>query len=178
MSISKLTYRLAAALVACLLITPCVSAQTRHELPLFGDHELTPFIDPNAFDPDFQFFAPAELGDFGNPPDPNTGWFGAYNRLYIYVTRPELEQSATSGDFTWGHRYDLGYMTEEDRGWWFTYMSVHGPNEYDVLRTPLINRFNEDDTSGDDDDDNPPVFPQQDRNNELSGGETSIFTRA
>jgi hypothetical protein len=168
MSITKFTQSLAIMLAVLVLHVSSVQAQR--------NHEFTPFIDPLEFNPDFQFFAPAELGDFGKPPPPKTGWFAAYNRMYIYVTRPELEESATSGDFGWGNRYDIGYMTDDNSGWWFSGIRINGPNKYDVLRHPMINRFNEDDSdqaddNGDDDEVTIPVgvFPIQDRNNILSG---------
>ena len=161
MSITKFTQSLALALAVLMLHASSVQAQR--------NHEFTPFIDPLQFNPDFQFFAPADLGNFGKPPPPKTGWFGAYNRMHIYVTRPELEQSATSGDFGWGNRYDIGYMTDENSGWWFTGLHINGPNRNDVLRHPRINRFNEEDSdTGDDDDGAAAVFPVQDRNNILS----------
>lgn len=186
MSITKFTLRLTLAMAALVLIAP--SARAQHD-PL--PHEFTPFIDPLTFNPDFQFFAPAELGDFGRPPDPNTGWFGAYNRMYIYVTRPDYVNppildppptpvlggdSTTSGDFTWGNRIDIGYMTEDDTGWWLTGIHIDGPNKYQTLVHPLINRFNEEDVDEDDGGDGTggdtaqtEVFPQQDRNSILTG---------
>ncbi len=133
-------------------------------------HEWTPFIDPMAFDPDFRFFAPAELGNFGVPDHPQTGWFAQYNRMYIYVTRPQSEASFTEGDFTWGNRFDIGYMTEENRGWWLSASHIDGPNAHDVLVIPRINRDEPDDR-----DDpgaqqpNPPIFPPQDRNDVITG---------
>ena len=40
-----------------------------------------PFIDPGYFgQPDFQFFAPAEVGDFGGEEPPNTGIYFDYDR--------------------------------------------------------------------------------------------------
>lgn len=133
-------------------------------------HEWTPFIDPLQFDPDFQFFAPADLGDFGHPDHPQIGWFAQYNRMYIYVTRPENELSRTDGDFTWGNRFDVGYMTDENRGWWVSGMHIDGPHAYDILVIPRINRDNPDDrdTPGAQQP-NPPIFPPQDRNDVITG---------
>jgi len=76
-----------------------------------GAQQFTPFIDPDHFQPDFQFFAPAELTEYGGEPVGKTGWFATYDRLYIYVSRPQNEASYTDGDFTWGNRFDVGYMT-------------------------------------------------------------------
>ena len=62
-----------------------------------------PFIDPGYFgQPDFQFFAPAEVGDFGGEEPPNTGIYFDYDRLYVDVNRPDGEASLGSefqGDF-------------------------------------------------------------------------------
>ena len=76
----------------------------------------SPFIDVGTFEPDFQFFAPAEVDDFGGPEPPNTGVYFDYDRVYVDMNRPNGEPSLfsdTFGDFTWGNRYEIGYMTEE-----------------------------------------------------------------
>src|SRR6187549_2681861 len=72
-----------------------------------------PFIDPGYFSLDFQYFAPAEVGDFGGKDFANTGIYFDYDKLYLNVTRPDGEPSLFSpfeGDFTWGNRYEIGYM--------------------------------------------------------------------
>ena len=152
MSIKKLV-TLPIALAAVLMVASGVEAQ-----------KYQPFIDPLMFDPDFQFFAPAEYGEFGCGEPANTGWFASFDRMYIWVTRPRLEESYTRGDFTWGNRLDVGYMTEENSGWLFSAIHVDGPSMYDTLLIPRVNRVNEDDMPPEDDDDVDPVFPLQDRN--------------
>jgi len=93
-----------------------------------------------------QFFAPAELGDFGKAPKPQPGWFGSLDRVYMYVSRPQAESTYTEGDFTWGKRLDIGYMTEENHGWLVSYMNIDGPNSFDVMEVERINRiFTQDD---------------------------------
>jgi hypothetical protein len=47
-----------------------------------------PFVDPGYFNPDFQFFAPAEVYDFGGEEKPNTGIYVTFDRMYVNVTRP------------------------------------------------------------------------------------------
>ncbi|MFT5527956.1 MAG: hypothetical protein ACI9HK_005942 [Pirellulaceae bacterium] len=107
---------------------------------------FTPFIEPGVFEHDMQFFAPAELGDFGKPPKPQPGWFGSLDRVYMYVSRPQAEVTYTEGDFTWGKRLDLGYMTEENHGWLMSYLNIDGPNAFDILEVERINRiFTQDD---------------------------------
>ena len=87
-----------------------------------------PFIGHDYFDSDFQYFAPAEVDTYGGAPDPNTGWFFTYDRMYTNMTRPRDVASHYEGDFTWGNRYDIGYMTEDDHGWLMSIMHVDGPN--------------------------------------------------
>jgi len=92
-----------------------------------------PFIDPGYFgNPDFQFFAPPEVSDFSGGEPPNTGIYASYDRTYVNVSRPSDETSFNSegqGDFTWGNRWEIGYMTEEKSGWQGFLWHVNGPNE-------------------------------------------------
>jgi hypothetical protein len=107
-----------------------------------------PFIDPGYFEPDFQFFAPAEVGDFGGGDPPNTGVYFDYDRTYVAMSRPDGEDSLFSGfdgDFTWGNRWELGYMTEEQTGWQGVLWHLSGPNVYVSNIVERINRINEDD---------------------------------
>lgn len=78
-----------------------------------------PFIDPDYFDPDLQFFAPAEIDYYGDPPSPNTGWFFTYDRMYFVVSRPDNAFRPWDMDNAWGNRFDIGYMTDETGGWLF-----------------------------------------------------------
>jgi hypothetical protein len=121
-----------------------------------------PFIDPGYFEPDFQFFAPAEVGDFGDGEPPNTGVYIDYDRTYINMTRPDGEASLFSpfeGDWTWGNRWELGYMTEEDTGWQVVAWHITGPNEAITFFQERIDRLNPDDEPPEDPD---PIV--QDRN--------------
>lgn len=92
-----------------------------------------PFIDPGYFgQPDFQFFAPPEVSDFSGGEPPNTGVYATYDRTYVNVSRPSDATSFHSqgqGDFTWGNRMEIGYMTEERSGWQGILWHVNGPNE-------------------------------------------------
>lgn len=97
-----------------------------------GAQHFQPFIDPGYFQPDFQFFAPAEISDFGGGEPPNTGVYITYDRIYINVTRPDDPfsfNSETQGDFTWGNRFEAGYMTAERTGWQAVLLHIGGPNE-------------------------------------------------
>jgi Protein of unknown function (DUF1551). len=112
--------------------------------------KFEPFIDPGYFgQPDWQFFAPAEVYDFGGEEPPNTGIYVDYDRTYVNVTRPEGTASLGSGfdgDFTWGNRWELGYMTEEHTGWQAVLWHLSGPNEYvNTNFQERLDRFNDDD---------------------------------
>lgn len=107
---------------------------------------LQPFIEPLTFDPDFQFFAPANVDQVSSEVEPPLGWFFTYDRVHIYVSRPQDEASYTQGDFTWGNRYDLGYMTDEDHGWLMSFLHIDGPNVNYRLEAERINVFQPQDT--------------------------------
>jgi hypothetical protein len=133
----------------------------------------TPFQDPFAFDPDFRWFEPIYQADFEDMKPSkraNRGWFAAYDRMMLKVSRPEGTPSETKLDSGWGHRYDLGFMTEEDNGWAMTYMDMDGPNAYDGFRRERLNLLNEDQQVvilgvGDDGDPSFTIFPEFVRNN-------------
>lgn len=113
-----------AALLAVMGLAATASAQ-----------RYQPFIDPGYFEPDFQFFAPAEVSDFGGGEDPNTGLYFDYDRIYAFLNRPDDPAafgSQTDMDGGWGNRYEAGYMTEEDTGWQFVATHFSGPNVYHV----------------------------------------------
>ncbi len=104
-----------------------------------------PFAEPLEFDPDWQFFAPVDVDSLlesSSRKRANTGWFATYDRTYLRMSRSETEQSSTEGDFTWGNRFDLGFMNDEESGWLFTLRSVTGPNSYDRVMQERINRVN------------------------------------
>jgi len=134
-------------------------------VPAFGQ-QFQPLIEPDHFQPDFQFFAPAEFNEYGGEPQPNTGWFLTYDRMYLYMSRPKQEQSYTEGDFTWGNRFDVGYMTEEDHGWLFTGINIGSPNSGDFVTVERLNRWVplfDDGGGGGDDATSAPIFPAADR---------------
>ncbi len=95
---------------------------------------------PLDFGHDVQMFAPAEISSFGGGPEPNRGYFASYDRVNWNVSRPQGRLDDGSGafllgtsqpdemDWTWGHRLDLGYMTDEEHGWLLEVLNVGGPN--------------------------------------------------
>src|SRR5438128_9075842 len=98
------------AWLAALIVALGLSASARAQV-------FQPFVDPGYFEPDFQWFAPAEVGDIGYPERPNTGFYATYDRTYVNVSRP-INQfdfgSGNQGDFTWGNRWEVGYMTDDN----------------------------------------------------------------
>lgn len=131
-----------------------------------------PFIDPGYFDPDFQFFAPAEVGDYSGGEEPNTGVYVSVERMYLNVNRPDGEASLDSrfqGDFTWGNRMEIGYMTEDKTGWQLVGMHMNGPNMSLLTLQERLDRINDDDDPPDDPD---PIL--QDRNPRQYLLETSL----
>jgi Putative beta barrel porin-7 (BBP7) len=120
------------AVVAILAAAPAARAQ-----------HYEPFIDPGYFgQPDFQFFAPPEVSDFSGGEPANTGVYATYDRTFVNVSRPQQFDNSSpfiqyntkgQGDFTWGNRFEIGYMTEERSGWQGVFWHVNGPNETIVV---------------------------------------------
>lgn len=182
MSLTRSISCLAAALLAVVWLTNAARA----EHPQFQ-----PFIEPDYFNPDLQFFAPAEVSEFGGGEPPNTGFYATYDRLYINISRPEGNNtpdipvgnvdpplppapvipgqidslgslwSPWEGDFTWGNRLDFGYMTEDKVGWNMVAWSISGPNTNLVTPQERVSPLNEEGPPIEPDE---VVFPIQDRN--------------
>ena len=139
-----------AALVVAISLASVARAQT---MPVsHASHVgVNPFIEPDYFRPDFQFFAPAQVDPYSGGEAPNVGFYATYDRLYINVARPDAQgsnsPSGLPGDFTSGWRFDLGYMTPERRGWELSAWHFGGPNVYFATGQERINRRNEDDLS-------------------------------
>lgn len=111
-----------------------------------------PFIEPDYFDPDFQFFAPAEVDEYGLRSRGNYGFYGSYDRVYLNVGRSDIKSgpnadgtvarteggdtvgavsrafSLNQGDFTWGNRFEVGFTTEDGDGWNAVLLHLDGPN--------------------------------------------------
>lgn len=151
MSTSRFLW-LTATLVALSAIATQAHAQHEiHHVPPvinpdgYNPDVAQPFIEPFTFQSDLQFFAPAEVDRINSEIEASTGWYATYDRAYIYVTRPQAESSYAEGDFTWGNRIDLGYMTEEDHGWLISFLHIDGPNNYQILEQERINVVEPDD---------------------------------
>ena len=140
------------AWIAALVVISVASVARAQTLPVsHASHvAVNPFIEPDRFDPDYQFFAPAEVDPYSGGEEPNVGFYAAYSRLYINVSRPEGADSlftGYNGDFTWGNRLDLGYMTPERVGWMSSIWHIAGPNEYLSIYQERLNRRNDSDPS-------------------------------
>ncbi|MCA9130112.1 MAG: BBP7 family outer membrane beta-barrel protein [Planctomycetales bacterium] len=152
MSLLNLAWRVIAA-VTLVVTGPAALAQVYH-----------PFADPLEFDPDWQFFAPVDidsLTEMSPRKRANVGWFASYDRTNLWTSRPETEQSKSTGDFGWGNRYDFGLMTDDRSGWLFSFRNMGGPNVYDRVYAERINRVNTADVN---DPVNTPVIPFIDAN--------------
>lgn len=131
MSFLNLAWRVIAA-VTVVVTGPAVMAQTYH-----------PFADPMQFDPDWQFFAPVDveaMTELSPRKRSNIGWFGTYDRTYLWTSRPEVEDSRSQGDYGWGNRFDFGLMTDEENGWLFSMRRMSGPNVYHETYTERFDR--------------------------------------
>ena len=74
----------------------------------------------------------------------NTGFFATYDRLKLYGSRPEVnDPNATFDglDDGWGHRYEFGYMLDNDHGWLASWTN-NVVSEASVLRRDSLNRLN------------------------------------
>ena len=156
MSLHKIAWRIV-AIVTALVTSPAAIAQVYH-----------PHGDPLDVDPDWQFFAPVdmhEMIELQPRQRANHGWFVAYDRTNLWVSRPNVEQSANKGDFGWGNRYDIGFMSDDDHGWLFSFRNMGGPNVYDRILVERIDRINPNDTG----DPLNPVLPTWDENDPQLG---------
>lgn len=108
----------------------------------FSQNGYHPNAEPVHFDPDWQFFAPVQLQDMEDltaRQRANKGFFFTYDRMYLGVTRPDTETSSNALDFTWGNRFDAGWMKDNEKGWTFSTMHMSGPNIYNQYEQRLAN---------------------------------------
>jgi len=87
------------------------------------------------FGHDFAIFSPAQISSFDGGPDPKEGFFLTWNRMYVNVNRSSAAFGPTQGDWTWGNRWNGGYMHPDENcgwldshGWLAEYIHVDGPN--------------------------------------------------
>ncbi len=115
--------RLLAAPLAVILILAIADVSRAQFFQPFGSFEHSH---------DMQPFAPVEYNQLVDWPEPNTGFFFTYDRMNLNVTRPAasgaVDNASFEGDWAWGNRLDLGYMTDKRHGWLAEVFRVDGPN--------------------------------------------------
>ncbi len=116
--------------------------------------QRSPIADPFEFDPDFRWFEPVSQMDFDDMKPSkraNTGWFASYDRLNLYGSRPELDNTTSDSnqlDSGWGHRYEVGYMLPSaNKGWLFNW-TENRVAEFFSVRRERVNRVNTDQLAG------------------------------
>lgn len=110
-------------LVTLLCLAAAAQAQQHDHGPPFADLDIHY---------DLQLFAPPIVDEYGDEPvAPHYGFFLEYNRVYLDLNRPDNVPTYFEGDKTWGNRWDVGYMTEENHGWDVTIWSINQTNVID-----------------------------------------------
>ncbi|MEQ8791618.1 MAG: hypothetical protein RIC55_35475 [Pirellulaceae bacterium] len=126
---SKRNWIWLSAIIACASIAPGATAQDFTPFLAQGEFSpsgsTAPYTSP--YDGDWQFFTPFEESDFGFNQGNRDGFFFNYDRCYWNVSAPAVTMKA-DGDFGWGNRFDVGYMTPGNAGWMFEALQMHGPN--------------------------------------------------
>jgi len=98
---------------------------------------------PTGQEPDIEPFAQADLSQYGNGPALKRGWWFTYDRLYWSVSAPKqrdigeetledpttalinsVDTSIFAANFTWGNRYEGGYMMDNNQGWLVSYTGL------------------------------------------------------
>ncbi len=144
-----------------------------------------PFAAP-AITTDFQFFAPSEIETFGGAAVVRKGWFLTYDRVYMNVSRPRDQDifrpfdnpnlpddqtgSFTDGDFTWGNRFEFGFVNDVLKGWTATVTRIDGPNANMLETVERIDRVNAMGTPG--------LRPRRDQNDINTEGRDYILNNS
>jgi hypothetical protein len=131
------------------------------------DHALNPFK-PVGFEPEFDWFAPAETSSYGKGPKPNIGYFFSYERLYWSLAAPEaayvgsqnnpytndpiwsdigvtywpngptLENRWIGATGAWGNRWEVGYTDVDDYGWMVSVLDHVSQGQYRIDHQPAF----------------------------------------
>jgi len=117
------------ALLAWVIVLGVSSLATAQKLQPFADVSIEHYHD-------LQMFAPYDLGDFGEDPPSNYGFYFAYDRMMLNVNRPNDATASQQGDWAWGNRYEGGYMTDSNTGWHVAYWNLGSPNARDIVEYP------------------------------------------
>ncbi len=89
------------------------------------------FVADQLMDYDLQVFAPADFSLLDEKPKPSTGVFATYDRTFNGISGPKSTffQGQAAPDFnytTWGNRFELGFMGENNKGWLATIQTMGG----------------------------------------------------
>ena len=89
-----------------------------------------PVATPGVFNYDAQAFAPFEFTN-DKEKEPNTGFFLTIDKTFTHVSRSDRNGTSRTdvpvgGDWNWGERYQLGFITKEDAGWTASYQRTEG----------------------------------------------------
>jgi hypothetical protein len=129
------------------------------------DHALNPFK-PVGFEPEFDWFAPAETSSYGKGPKPNIGYFFSYERLYwspgspekayvgsevgptfydptaltysFFPDGPSVDNRFITSHGMWGNRWELGYTDVDDYGWLVSVLDHVSQGTYRVDHEPAF----------------------------------------
>jgi hypothetical protein len=135
MSSSKFVNKL--ILIVALLAASSPSFAQNLNGPMTGGPTARPFpasngyVNPDLLDYDLQVFSPFEITSLDNYVEPHTGLFFTYDRTYLSTSRPGQVGTfdsafPTGNDFTWGNRYELGYMGENESGFNIKWLGQEG----------------------------------------------------
>ncbi|MEC9092917.1 MAG: hypothetical protein VX438_09450 [Planctomycetota bacterium] len=92
----------------------------------------TAVFDPGNLDYDMQPFAPLDISGFEGPTPVRGGFFAAYGRTFLSVSRPNpfgtvnREAFPNGADFQSGNKFNFGNMSEDGSGWDVTYGKTSG----------------------------------------------------
>jgi hypothetical protein len=125
---------------------------------------LNPFH-PVGFEPQFDWFAPAETSGYGRGPRPHVGYFFSYERLFWSLSAPEtafvgsttadpndpanfldsffpngptVDNSWIGANGAWGNRWEVGYVDTDDYGWLVSVIDHVSQGQYRIDNRPAM----------------------------------------
>lgn len=161
MSITKFKLWLGAFLMLAATV-PVAQAQILTEAE--NAPHTGPFIEPDTFKSDLQFFAPAEVDDYSGPPQPNVGFYFKYQYMQVMMARPRFRTEPGAAptdlfpltpvnsvgnqvvvdqngmmDSAPGNKWSFGWVDDEGVGWHGVCTTVRSPAIHDEDPFRLIN---------------------------------------
>ena len=138
---------------------PFAESVPQTKRPFFPFHPL-------GFEPNWNWFGPAETSGYGNGPRSKIGWFGSYERVYWSLSKPTAAQiGSNTADFgaslsnltqngadtgfllangAWGNRWEIGYVDTDNYGWLVSVLDHVSQGQHTVLQNTLV-QFNDPD---------------------------------